>query len=416
MLALASIGRPQLLAQERLSWLGILIVGLSFVMPSELYNYTKWGVLIGLIPCVATAYLLLPRREGSKLDAWLGHPWLVSLGRMSYSLYLWHWPMLALVRYIYGDVSGWVLGGIVLLSLVMSVVSYRYIEQKLRRPRWSLGRSSVVYLLIPIVLVGVNQAVRLYKPDPKLELAPEGIISYHGQDVRGQGIIGDTTQPTSILIVGNSHCLELGAFFDQLGKREGWSAYAISSYVSPFVLGYKPYNPNYHRYALGRNKIVHQHIATGQYKTIILPADWGNEAFNTPSFRKRLSKTLRLLEEQGLRIYMLNAYANVDEPRYKEYHHRRMGLGWLYPERSVGSYKGASYAEARANLDAMAIYLAEHHPTIHWIDLSPLIPDTLLLEGKPIYRDHNHFNRHWVEYLASIYSSPWANEAPQLPK
>lgn len=416
-LALATVRRPTIFAQEGLSWLCLLILVLSFFVPSELYNYTKWGVLIGLVPCVATAYLLLPgRSEAGRLNSLLGHPLLVSIGRMSYSLYLWHWPILAFVRYVYGDLSGWAIGCIVLISLGLSIVSYRYIEQRLRRPRWSLGLSCLIYLFVPIVLVGVNQVVRLNTPDPKLELASDGVISYHGQDIQGQGIIGDTALTPSILIVGNSHCLELGAFFDQLGKREGWSAYAISSYVSPFVLGFKPYNPNYHRYALGRNKIVRQQIATGQYKTIILPADWGNETFNTPGFLKRLSKTLQILEEHGLRIYMLNAYADVDEPRYKEYHHRRMGLGWLYPERNVDSYKGEAYAQTRANLHVMAEYLAKYHPRVHWIDLSSLIPDALLLDGKPIYRDNSHFNRHWVEHLATLYSSPWRNETPQLPQ
>lgn len=31
-----------------------------------------------------------------------------------------------------------------------------------------------------------------------------------------------------------------------------------------------------------------------------------------------------------------------------------------------------------------------------------------IIEGKPIYRDEKHFNRHWAEHIATLYRSPWS--------
>lgn len=378
----------------------------TLYLPSEWYK-TKGLVLI-LLPSLLTGYLLLPKREDDSTSRILAHPVPSTVGKMSYSLYLWHWPLLAFARYIYDDIAPTAIIGIVIATALISYLSFRFVEQPMRQKTYSL-RASLLYLwLLPLTLVGINQVFPIIKPDPNLDLAPAGIINYQGQDIQGQGFIGDTSQKAEVLIVGNSHCLELGAFFDLLGKREHWSAYAISSYVSPYVLGFRAYNPSYNRYAKERNKIVQKLIDNQEYTTIVMPADWGNEAYTTPTFYKKLSKTLLMLEQKGLTVYMLNAYMQVDKPRYKEYHHRRMGLSFLYPSTGTEDYKGLSYKKQKQNLDRMSAYLAEHHPSVHLVDLSHLIPNELLLEGKPIYRDENHFNRHWVKYLASIYQSPWA--------
>lgn len=403
--AIWSIRGKQLGGSSIASAVALSLLVATLFLPSEWYHS---GLNLSLLPCLLTGYLLLPKKPENLVSHGLGQRIIGTIGRMSYSIYLWHWPLLAFARYIYDDISTLAISTIVLGTILVSYLSQRFVEQAIKHRPYSLRRNTLCFVVLPLALVGLNQLIPIVKPDPSLDLATAGVINFQGQDIQGQGIIGDSEQKPDILIVGNSHCLELGAFFDILGKRERWAAYAISSYVSPYVLGFKAYNPSYNRYAKQRNQIVQEKIESGAFKTIVMPADWGNKAYDRPAFYSRLSKTLSILEDRGLSIYLLNAYVEVDKPRYKEYHHRRMGLDFLYPNAERIDYKGASYQKQKENLHKLSLYLAEQHPTVQLLDLSTFIPENLLLKGKPIYRDEKHLNRHWTEYLATLYRSPWS--------
>jgi len=71
---------------------------------------------------------------------------MVALGLISYSLYLWHWPLLAYYRTLtIGQGSSTVRALLCLLALLLAIASYRYIEQPFRHGRFKTR---------PILIVG----------------------------------------------------------------------------------------------------------------------------------------------------------------------------------------------------------------------------------------------------------------------
>jgi lysophospholipase L1-like esterase len=85
------------------------------------------------------------RAPEGPINRLLSAPLLVAVGKRSYSLYLWHWPVVAATR---PDVDVALHGfGLLLLRLaltgVLAEVSYRYVETPLRRGEWSVPRPSV---------------------------------------------------------------------------------------------------------------------------------------------------------------------------------------------------------------------------------------------------------------------------------
>ncbi len=84
----------------RRSWIpliGLLIVALSFIMLHEGPQFPGWRAILPVAGAVA---LILPSTApSSPVEKWLAAPPLVMVGRMSYSLYLWHWPIFSLVDY-----------------------------------------------------------------------------------------------------------------------------------------------------------------------------------------------------------------------------------------------------------------------------------------------------------------------------
>ena len=73
------------------------------------------------------------------------HPVLVHVGRISYSLYLWHWSVLAISHWTIG-VHWWSAPFQLLLMFALAQASFLYIEDPLRRAPWSAHRrNSIIY-------------------------------------------------------------------------------------------------------------------------------------------------------------------------------------------------------------------------------------------------------------------------------
>ena len=86
-----------------------------------------------LLPCMATALLIY---ANSLAKTWVGRiletPPVVFVGLISYSLYLWHWPLLSFAADL-GPLDRTSKGVALAASFVLAVVSWRYVELPFRR-------------------------------------------------------------------------------------------------------------------------------------------------------------------------------------------------------------------------------------------------------------------------------------------
>ncbi|GAA0273595.1 acyltransferase [Streptomyces polychromogenes] len=101
-----------------------------------------------LIACVA-------RTPHGPLARALSAPPLRGLGRISYSLYLWHWPVFLLLSEERLGLTGWARTAVILaVSLTAALLSARLVEDPVRfRSRWAHGRAGAVALLAALVLL-----------------------------------------------------------------------------------------------------------------------------------------------------------------------------------------------------------------------------------------------------------------------
>jgi peptidoglycan/LPS O-acetylase OafA/YrhL len=148
---------------------GAMLVAASLFLLSESDVFP--GVR-ALAPTGGTAILLLAGHLGgnavSRALAW--RP-MVAVGLISYSVYLWHWPLLALYRYGYGEVSGVAAPVLFSLSLVLGWASYAWIERPTRALRVSAGRAIAFGYAVPaaamsavalFLIYGLRMGVPLY--------------------------------------------------------------------------------------------------------------------------------------------------------------------------------------------------------------------------------------------------------------
>jgi hypothetical protein len=121
--------------REAMSWGGLilLILGMAFIHTGD--PYPGWRALL---PVAGTLLLM----EGGR-SAWvnrkiLSNPAVVWIGLISYPLYLFHWPALAFVHIVKGENPKPVyLADALIISLILTVLTYYFIEKKIRHNKSS---------------------------------------------------------------------------------------------------------------------------------------------------------------------------------------------------------------------------------------------------------------------------------------
>ena len=121
-------------------WVGLLMIGLAGLVidPATPYPGTA-----ALLPVLGTALAILPGMRPSTSGSVAGPGRLLGwrpaqfLGRISYSLYLWHWPILVLPTAVVGETLPLpARAGLMLAAIPIAYASRRWLEDPIRRGRW----------------------------------------------------------------------------------------------------------------------------------------------------------------------------------------------------------------------------------------------------------------------------------------
>ena len=121
-----------------LAWGGLTSLALGLLFVDESVPFPGYAALL---PTLGTAsWMLLGEWYGRSVWArLLSTKWLVGVGLVSYSLYLWHWPLLSILRiHQLGEPPAWMIGATCLAALVLAMATYRWVEQPVRRKQVSL--------------------------------------------------------------------------------------------------------------------------------------------------------------------------------------------------------------------------------------------------------------------------------------
>ncbi|MCZ4498068.1 MAG: hypothetical protein JWQ74_621 [Marmoricola sp.] len=147
-----------------LAFLGVALVAVGLVVSDDLTSFP--GFLV-LYPVVGAALLVLVAQTRNPVTSMLSTRPLVYLGDISYGWYLYHWPLLVLLRRFWDvDASpAWIDWIAVLLALGIAALSYRYFEVPIRQrqvwgyiktPRLAFGLIVLPVALAVAVLVSVD--------------------------------------------------------------------------------------------------------------------------------------------------------------------------------------------------------------------------------------------------------------------
>jgi len=118
-------------ARSAIAVAGFAMITLSLALIDE---HTPFPGVAALFPCLGAAMMIASGGRRSIADRALSLPPAVFIGRISYSVYLWHWPLIVLAKESlpvarFTPVEGTL---VVMLGLGLGYLSWRYIEQPFR--------------------------------------------------------------------------------------------------------------------------------------------------------------------------------------------------------------------------------------------------------------------------------------------
>lgn len=154
-----------------------LLVG-ALVLIDKTDHFPGWWALL---PTLATFLLLAAGTDAWVNRAILAQPVLMFYGRISYPLYLWHWPLLTfpvLLDYRLG-VAGQI--GLLVVAVVLAVGTYYLVEQPLRVGR--LAPRAPLLLLGGLGLAG-GFGGGLYASDGLIDLYPDRVQTIAREHLR----------------------------------------------------------------------------------------------------------------------------------------------------------------------------------------------------------------------------------------
>jgi peptidoglycan/LPS O-acetylase OafA/YrhL len=309
---------------------GVLIV--NFAIVSE---YAPFPGILAVPPTAATAVLLL---AGRNAESWTARALslrpLVAIGLVSYSAYLWHWPLITFYRYAHFDIG--LVAGLCLFAITMCLAwaSYRFIEQPARRSKLAFGQLLTRQYIVPagvigVFALGVIYADRLWPQLQHTEYRRQLAVlrdrsrpayAYPYVCQRQKLEIADVTDPRcvlgpsstvlpdsepSILLWGDSNATHyigiLGVFAREAGFRfrnvEVGACPPLLSSPSDFI------DARRERDCVASLALIRPLL--DRTSIVVISAEWTTYQGRSPAFFDRLSETVRTLTGQGKQVILL---------------------------------------------------------------------------------------------------------------
>ena len=322
----------------------LLVVSIFFFDKS-----TPFPGFYALVPTLGAAAIIVFASPYTLVGRLLSTRVLVGLGLISYSAYLWHQPLFAFARHAsLGALPvSWFLI-LVILSLLLAFISWRFIERPFRDKNW-VGRRLVFALSLVGIMVFV--AGGLYGHDSngfpgRYKLSPEIIASLKSPaDVRrtvassGKGKkdtyyikVGgsEVLNAPQVAFFGDSHLGVLAPVLDEIGKEQGFSVVRMGAGGCPPLLGVDVgkgnFSPGFCEDLAAKQ---YDYVEKNQIKNVVLVARWSlytdgdydkpkrafflidseNKKFSVMSsrevFERSLRNTIIKYEEIGVNVVVL---------------------------------------------------------------------------------------------------------------
>jgi peptidoglycan/LPS O-acetylase OafA/YrhL len=316
---------------------------------------TPWPGIHALAPCLGTALLItLHERCRTAVGRLLSTPPMVSLGLISYSLYLWHWPLFEFYR-------RWSLRTpskaeyliLIIIALVVAYLSWRIVEQPFRRSGNRIDRKAVflaaaawggVFVCAGVaVFIGAGFPQRFPPPVQAVYAALDGsaalkrmdreplprcYVRNHGPDYSFERCFRLTRDKPNIVIWGDSFVGNYFYGFHDAGLKSGVNVIEASHFDCRPVLDDRLVTLACATF----NRAVVEHLDR-RVTAVVISARLFNHQELVPS----VLATAREIARRGIKVIVIGASLEYREaePFYVARYVQTGDAGWLDSRKSL---------------------------------------------------------------------------------
>ena len=416
------------------------LIGIGLIMYGALTldgtsNFPGYNALY---PTVGTALIILSNRDTpgivNRILSW--QP-IVFVGLLSYSLYLWHWPIFVYMRYTAVEFTLLNQLAAIGLAFILAYLSWRFVEQPVRQRRGvGLGPTALRWFVLPVGIAASYMAITTVgsgypqRFDENI-LAIETGLQNRSAELRAAchsslrqseskpveecffGVPKDEATATALLF-GDSHANHVAGFVDVLAAPAGVAVQDYTLDQCPPIFGLEWGESAFKaKQCKARNDRIREYLAAADFDYAVLSASWpsdtGDMAFRdgrqikddgefSAWLEESITGTIQALVDAGVRpIVMLD-------------------VSWVYDQDPRCPLKRAAFDPElvctfkqlpnQFELETFA-KLADDYP-----ELIVIAPDTpmcsdgiceLALDGIPLYFDDNHLTDVGARELARRY-------------
>ena len=284
-----------------------------------------------LLPTLGTAALLAVGSQpaGSSTTRLLSAKPLVAIGLISYSVYLWHWPLMAFYRYGYGEPTA--LAQVVLpaLALALGALSYAVVERPTRALRLPPLRTIALGYVAPATAIAITAGFVLYGPrlgiptsDARLpviaavrdETRPAFAFYYVCQQERlgtadlsnPRCVVGPRTSgEPRVLLWGDSNAAHYIGVIGKAAERAGFDFRNAEISACPPLFTDPAVFVAPVRYRECRDSLVAVQRAIPRYPVVLLGASWTDYDRRSNTFLPVMFETVDRLLAQGAFVVLL---------------------------------------------------------------------------------------------------------------
>ncbi len=310
----------------------------AIVAATVLYDrHTVFPGVAALVPVLAAAALIhaAPGTRTGQILSMKGPVW---IGLISYSLYLWHWPLIVFWRYTLDEkLTGLHSAALIAVSIAVAWLSWRFIERpfrsKARFPakriwQWSAGGIGVVagsatLMLAPGILGGSGWPARfdenalryanaVYDHSPVRAACVADRIADHSPDCTlgaAQGSRGDaeagadpSVEPAAI-IWGDSHGVEIAWVLGERYAARGQVILQRTRGSCPPAIGYDPATDP--RCAAFNRGVLAEIAAADRLSTVYLAGYWKQAPYREARLDQLMDATISQLQQMGKRVVII---------------------------------------------------------------------------------------------------------------
>jgi len=419
-------------------WLSLLGMALILLAVFGYDKRTPFPGVAALLPVLGVVALILANGHRETLiGQFLSSRVMVGLGLISYSWYLWHWPVFVFSSYASVEEPGVPdIAGLILLTLVLGYLSWKFVETPFRERRLLAGRRQVLLAgFCGILVLGLaGQALRWTDGLPS-RLSEQALQYARGHDWRPELMAcltddkapddklfchyGVENLPAQAMVWGDSHATAFIPVLEDGAQAHGVSVILASSAGCIPVEGLETDAACMHF-----NRRIEQRLSAQRISDVVLVARWSlylygdakgdlDHALRKPDGKydraiaeQRLAEGLRAqlaqLREAGHRVWLVKeAPLQPFSPPYRLTRLAMLG----HPVDGVGLTIG-EHDKRQAFISRLFARLAQD-PMVRVVDPAPRLCDEnglcrAELDGYSLYKDDNHLSEVGARFVAPI--------------